>query len=75
MRYYLVTMPRGHVGIKYDASIQFNIAAPNAIKAMDIAKRMGGVKHSKTPMKVLEISESEYKANRKQNAYVKAMAK
>lgn len=75
MNYYLVTMPRGHVGIGYEATIQFNIAAQNALKAMKIAQKMGGVKHSKIPLSVKQITEEEFLINKKTNAYVKAMAK
>lgn len=75
MRYYRVLMPRGHVGIGNEALIDFNIAAKDACTAMRIAQRMPGVKHSKFPLRCEQISKADFAKRRKENAYVKAMAK
>lgn len=75
MRYYKVTMPRGHVGIDHEAYITFYFKAKNLISAMDKAKKMGGVKHTKMPLNVTEVDESVYLANINESAYVRAFAR
>ena len=74
MRYYKVVMPRGHVGIGHEAYITFYFRAKNLISAMDKAKKMGGVKHTKMPVNVAEVDESVYLANINESAYVRAFA-
>lgn len=69
MKYYAMTMERGHVGTRnYDAHITFYIAAENMMHAMSIAKRMPGVKHSRMPFGK-EITYAEYASHRGENAY------
>lgn len=75
MRYYKAIMPRGHVGIGHSADITFYFKAKDIISAMNQAKKMGGVKHTKMPLNMKQITEQEYLEGRKENAYVRAMAK
>ena len=70
-RYYKVTMRRGHVGYGYTAHITFYIWGKNALHAMDIARKMPGVKHGELPVSCIEITEEEFNSqkNNKRNAY------
>lgn len=69
MKYFAMTMERGHVGTgNFSQHITFYFSAQNMLHAMDLAKRMPGVKHSRMPMG-REISYEEYCAHRGENAY------
>lgn len=70
-----MTMERGHVGTgNFSQHITFYFAAENMLRAMDLAKRMPGVKHSRMPMGK-EISYEEYCSKRGYNAYQASGAK
>lgn len=69
-KYYAVTMPKAHVGVNHrGTTIRFVFNAPNALTAMDMAKKMGGVKHGKLCLKCEQITEQEYLEARKESAY------
>ena len=76
-RYYKVTMRRGHVGRGYTAYITFYIWGNNSLHAMDVARKMPGVKHNELPVSCIEISQTEFLAqkNNKRNAYETCGAK
>lgn len=69
MRYYRVTCKHGHCGNGRYQPISFVFGATNAIRAMDLAKAMPGVKHSATVLQCKEISYAEYIEYRKVSAY------
>ena len=69
MRFYRVSVKRGHCGAGYFLPITFAIAANNIVDAMDHAKRMPGVKHDRFILSADEISFREYCVLRKQSAY------
>ncbi len=69
MKYYKVTCHRGHCGIGHSTEITFAIKAENLLEAMDRAKRMPSVKHTRAIIQGKEISELEYNEYRKMSAY------
>ena len=69
MRYFLITCPRGHCGVGQYTDISFAIAARNLLEAMDKAKRMPGVKHTRAILAGKEITFDEYKKFRSVSAY------
>lgn len=72
MKYYKVVCIFGHRGVKnFKTSICFYIEARSAIEAMNIGKAMPGVKHSRMPLSVVEIGETEYNEGRKVSAYAR----
>jgi len=71
MKFYLVMCHRGHCGTGRSTEIKFAIKASNLIEAMDIAKRMPSVKHTRMIISGKEISEKEYKDFRQISAYKK----
>lgn len=68
-RYFMVSCERGHLGRGKSAIIQFAIEAGNMVKAMDIAKKMPAVKHTKTILSAREIGREEYNEYRSISAY------
>jgi len=76
-KYYKVTMERGHVGRGYSAHITFYIWGYNTLQAMDVARKMPGVKHSRLPVSCIEISKEEFDAQKRAraNAYETCGAK
>lgn len=77
-KYYAITMERGHVGTKnFSQHITFYIATDNMLKACDIAKKMPGVKHSRFPVKAIEVDENTFTLQKmnKYNAYESCGAK
>lgn len=68
-RYFMVSCERGHLGRGKSAIIKFAIEADNMIKAMDIAKKMPAVKHTKTILSAREIEKEEYNEYRMISAY------
>lgn len=68
-RYFRVTCKHGHVGARKYLPITFVFLARDAIKAMDMAKSMPGVKHTAPILRCDEISYDEYLKYRKQSAY------
>ena len=69
MPYYKVTAKHGHHGKMNYMPITFAFLASDAIKAMDLAKAMPGVKHGQSILDCTEISYAEYVEMRKQSAY------
>lgn len=73
MRYYKATVVRGHQGRGiHNGVITFYFQAKNAVEAMDLAKRQGGVKHSRLPLNCQEVTMEEYQANIVTSAYARA---
>lgn len=60
MKYYLITCPRGHCGTGKYIEITFAISARNLLDAMDKAKRMPGVKHTRSILNGKEVTYEEY---------------
>ena len=69
MRYFCVTCKHGHCGNGRYQPITFVFGAIDAIRAMDLAKAMPGVKHDAMILKCKEVSYSEYLEYRKTSAY------
>lgn len=76
-KYYKVTMRRGHVGRGYTAHITFYVWGYNSLHAMDIARKMPGVKHNELPVSCVEISQEEFlrQKSTRRNAYEACGAK
>lgn len=71
MKYYKVSCPRGHFGVGRSGDITFAFKADNALTAMDMARKMPGVKHTSMIYKTTEITAEEYFEFRKTSAYNK----
>lgn len=69
-KFYAITMPKAHLGHGRQQDITFAISAPTMLDAMDKAKKMGGVKHGKMPLRGIEISKEDYLKRREQSAYL-----
>ena len=69
MKYWMVTCARGHCGSRHETEIKYAISAENLIHALNIAKSMPSVKHTRMPLYGHEITEEEYLAYREQSAY------
>ena len=69
VKYYMFTCARGHCGTGNETEIKFAIMANNMIEAMDKAKQMPSVKHTRLPLYGKEIPFEEYIAYRQVNAY------
>lgn len=71
MKYYKVTVTRGHTGLREHATyLTFYIVADNISHASKIALRMNGVKHhGRIPIAAREITYEEYAEGRKISAY------
>ena len=69
MRYFMVTCSRGHCGTGHEAVIKFAFESRNLIEAMDKAKRMPSVKHTRGILNGKEISRIEYEEYIKISAY------
>lgn len=73
MKYYKVTMVRGHLGAGVDdGTITFYYAVDNAVKAMQLAQRQPGVKHKRLPLACIEVQQEEYNKQRQVSAYKRA---
>ena len=59
-KFYMVICERGHCGCGHSTDIKFAFEAVNLLSAMDMAKKMPSVKHSKPCVKAWEISKEEY---------------
>ena len=70
-KYYSVTCHRGHCGIGRSTEITFVFEAANLLEAMDEARRMPGVKHTRMIIGAKEISQSEYLEYRSISAYAR----
>lgn len=60
MRYFMVTVERGHCGNKHSSIIKFAFESKNLIEAMDRAKKMPSVKHTRGIVFGKEITKIEY---------------
>ena len=69
MKYYKVTCYRGHCGIGRSTEITFAFEAHNLLEAMDKAKRMPSVKHTRAILQGKEITRKEYVEYRSISAY------
>lgn len=69
MKYYMIICHRGHCGTGHSTEIKFVFIANNAIEAMDKARRMPSVKHTRLAMIVKEITSIEYNEYRQISAY------
>jgi len=69
MKYYMILCHRGHCGTGYSTEIKFAIRANNLLDAMDKARRMPSVKHTRIAIYGKEISELEYEEYRAVSAY------
>ena len=61
--------------IKVDASACAGVTKEshkNALEAMNKVKHQGGIKRSRVPLRVQEVSQEEYENNIKVSAYVRA---
>ena len=71
MRYYKIMCHRGHCGRGKSTEIVFAFAAENLLEAMDKARRMPAVKHTKMIISGREIDAAEYNRRRELNAAYK----
>ena len=71
MKYFMVICHRGHCGTGHSTEIKFVFIANNAIEAMDKARKMPSVKHTRLAMMVKEITSIEYTEFRQISAYEK----
>lgn len=69
MKYYMVLCHRGHCGTGHGTEIKFAIRADNLLDAIDKARRMPSVKHTRMAIYGKEISEQEYEEYRAVSAY------
>ena len=71
LKFYKVTVERGHMGVGKALETVFYFKAQNAYHAMCLAQKMPSVKHTKLPLKTEEITAEEYYEGRKKSAYHK----
>ena len=71
LKFYKVTVERGHMGMGNSLETVFYFKAHDAYHAMCLARKMPSVKHSKLPLHTVEITEEEYREGRKVSAYHK----
>lgn len=69
MKFFMVMCHRGHCGVGHSTEIKFAIRAQNLLEAMDKARRMPSVKHTRMAIYGKEISEAEYNEYRQVSAY------
>ena len=69
MKFYLVTCHRGHCGVGHSTEITFAFRARNLLEAMDKARKMPSVKHTRMIISGHEITEQEYNQRRQRSAY------
>ncbi len=72
MKYYAITVPRGHCGVGRSTDITFVFQAKTLLDAMDKARRMPSVKHTRMILSGKEITFEEYTQYRKISAYKRA---
>ena len=75
MKYYKVQVRLGHLGIGHSLEAWLYVEEVNMLKAIDRARKFPGVKHSRLPLKAMEISEEEYLEGLKEQNYKKWMNK
>ena len=71
MKYFMVICHRGHCGSGHSTEIKFVFIANNALEAMDKARKMPSVKHTRLAIVVKEITAIEYSEYRQISAYEK----
>lgn len=71
-KYYKVVAERAHLGRGNTNTIAFYYKADNALDAMNKVKHQGGIKRSRVPLRVQEVSQEEYENNIKVSAYIRA---
>lgn len=71
MKYFMVICHRGHCGCGHSTEIKFAFKARNAIEAMDMARKMPSVKHTRLAILTKEITIEEYEEYRSVSAYKK----
>lgn len=70
MKYYKVIVTLGHLGKCHGVETTIYVEATSMMKAVKVAQKLPGVKHSKMPSKAVEITEEEYrKGIESQNYY------
>ena len=69
MRYFSITCMRGHCGTGKSVDIKFVFEAHSLLEAMDMAKRMPAVKHSRGILAGSEITFESYTEYRTVSAY------
>lgn len=69
IKYFLVTCERGHCGSGNTSYIKFAFEAKTLLDAVDMARRMPSVKHTKLCVNAKEINQEEYLEYRQINAY------
>lgn len=69
MRFFKVNCKGGHVGRGHYRELTFYFEAKNLLEAMNKAKNMPGVKHSKPVLNACEIPEEKYRLMIKKSAY------
>ena len=73
MRYFKVQVKLGHLGCGKDLPSWVYIKAKNMTTALTIAKKLPAVKHNKTPLSAIEISEEDYIAGIESHNYYEKM--
>lgn len=76
MKYYAVTMVRGHQGTKVNNGlITFYYECNDIFTAMNRAKNQPGVKHNRCPVSCREVTREEYLRMSRVSAYKRAGCK
>ena len=60
MKYYKIQVELGHLGCGKSLPSWVYIKAKTILKAIEVAQKFPAVKHSKLPLKAIEITEEEY---------------
>lgn len=71
LKFYKVIVERGHMGVGNSLETVFYFKAVSAYDAMCMAQKMPSVKHSRVPLKTIEITAEEYYEGRKTSSYHK----
>lgn len=69
MKYYAVTVQRGHCGCGRTAPITFYVQANSLLEAMDKARRMPGVKHNKPVYNACEVTKDFFTKATQESSY------
>ncbi len=69
MKFFMIVCHRGHCGCGNSTEIKFAIAARNLLEAMDKARKMPSVKHTRLALYGKEITYEEYTSYRQVSAY------
>ena len=68
-KFFMVTCARGHCGSGHTNYIKFAFEAKTMMDAVDMARKMPSVKHTRFCVNAKEISFEEYKEYKKISAY------